>query len=64
MKAEAVIEFGCGEEYSFWVGVEWERVGRWDDACFAEFGGFAEIWILVLCVLRMGRFFLVVGRKG
>lgn len=44
MKAEAVVEFGCGEKDSFWVGVEWEGVGRRDDACFAEFGRFAEVY--------------------
>lgn len=44
METEAVVEFGCGEKDSFWVGVEGEGVGRGDDACFAEFGRFAEVW--------------------
>ena len=44
METEAVVEFGCGEKDSFWVGVEGEGVGGGDDACFAEFGRFAEVW--------------------
>lgn len=44
METEAVVEFGRGEEDSFWVGVEREGLGRGDDACFAEFARFAEVW--------------------
>lgn len=45
VESEAVVEFGRGQEDSFWVGVEREGLGRGDDACFAEFGRFAEVWI-------------------
>lgn len=45
MESEAVVEFGRGQEDSFWVGVEREGLGRGDEACFAQFGRFAEVWI-------------------
>lgn len=47
METEAIVEFGSGEEDSFWVGVEREGLRRRDDACFAEFGRFAEVWVFL-----------------
>lgn len=44
VETKAVVELGRREEDSFWVGVEREGLGRGDDACFAEFGRFAEVW--------------------